>query len=515
MAYFNTLLMYLGFGGGLLLLGLGSIPRIRQLQKPLSAAWVTIVALVFCLSPATGRWVLSLWSPSSIIQGLLVLDITPPIWWSVVSICAAFSGLLWIAVGERQPALRHASPLVVLNVLILWLILTSGSLLLMLAMWSLFDIVWFLSRSSGVIDDERSVWAVALCGGASILLWIVSLFLLGEGASGLWWLMRPNPSSVTLLLIAACIRIGFYPFQVVHTVSWGRSRVLSLSGVVSPLLGIALLYRLLSLPGNELTFSWMLVWGGVSAFWLGLKALNHSGRDALLPASYALLLIGVTGAIASRDARGLMIASGVWVVCLALMAGARRYASDGFLWSWPIIIAQLLLLGVPPSPFLKLYHDVFAMAPWGVRLLCLVGLITASAATIRGTHGRATGRVTPAYAHRWLPLAGGLALLVITMLIVGLQGAVPAIAPMPFALWGLAVVTGCLVALWGNQVISLWSRADAVLELLDLGWLYTSIWQGTNNVLSVVRVVAEVVEGSGSVLWSALILLLILMVTGG
>jgi hypothetical protein len=85
-----------------------------------------------------------------------------------------------------------------------------------LAMWTVFDVIWFLARLMGGADGERVVWASALNGGASLLLWAVSLLLLRDGDSGLWWLMRPSESVRALLLVAAYLRIGFYPFQIVH-----------------------------------------------------------------------------------------------------------------------------------------------------------------------------------------------------------------------------------------------------------------------------------------------------------
>ncbi|MBN1250359.1 MAG: hypothetical protein JXC32_22030 [Anaerolineae bacterium] len=515
MAYFNTLLLYLGFGGSLLLLGLGSVPPLRHLRKPLSAVWLTILTLVFCLSPATGRWVLSVWTPSSVTHGLMVLDIAPPLWWCIVSICAAFAGLLWVTVGERLPSLRHTGPLLVLYVLILWQALTAGSLLMMLAMWSLFDIVWFLGRSSGAVEGERGVWGVTLSGIASLLLWIVSFFLLEEGASGLWWLMRPSASSFNLLLVAACLRLGFYPFQVVHAESWGRARSLTLAGAISPLLGVGLLYRLLSLPGQGRLSDWLVVWAGLSVFWSGVKALTHSGRGALLPAAYGLLLALVTGAVITDDPESLVLGAGIWVACLALLAIARRYERRGFAWSWSTVIAVLVLMGAPPSPLLRLYHGALDAAPLGVLLLYLVGLLTAVAALVRGSAQQAEGRVTPAYGHRALPMAVGMAVLVVTVLAASLAAEVPTIAPLPFALWVLATVGGCFLALRGERILAIWHRAHTLHELLDLDWFYGSVWQGANNLLGVLRVTADVVEGRGSVLWSVLILLLVLMVAGG
>ncbi|MEA3396230.1 MAG: hypothetical protein U9R05_02080, partial [Chloroflexota bacterium] len=53
-----------------------------------------------------------------------------------------------------------------------------------------------------------------------------------------------------------------------------------------------------------------------------------------------------------------------------------------------------------------------------------------------------------------------------------------------------------------------WQPLKPVLELLDLQWLYRSLWQGAEHLLGVVRAVAEVVEGSGALLWSLLVILL-------
>jgi len=52
------------------------------------------------------------------------------------------------------------------------------------------------------------------------------------------------------------------------------------------------------------------------------------------------------------------------------------------------------------------------------------------------------------------------------------------------------------------------------MEFIDLQWLYRSVWNGAEHLLSILRITADVVEGSASLLWSLLILLLILLVVG-
>jgi hypothetical protein len=82
------------------------------------------------------------------------------------------------------------------------------------------------------------------------------------------------------------------------------------------------------------------------------------------------------------------------------------------------------------------------------------------------------------------------------------------------ALWLGAVLSGAALARLGSPARLRWMRAGPWVELLDLTWFYRAAWQGAQHVLGFFRVVAEVVEGSGSVLWSVLILLLALMVVG-
>jgi len=514
MAYFYLVLLYLGFGSGLLLLSVSSIPGLAVLRKPLSAGAVTLVALVWAVSPSAGRWVLSVWAPSSVTGGWLVLDMHPELWWSMLVILATFSGILWVTVGERVSDLALTGSLLLIYVTVMWLALASGSLLLMLAMWACIDIIWFLGRLTDTADGERVVWAAAIGGVASVLLWSVSLFLMVQGSSGLWWLMRPSAPVLILLVVVSAMRMGFYPFQVVHSETWGHSRVLTVACAISPLMGIGLLYRTLSLPASPALPEWVLAWGAISVFWSGLKALSYRGRRGLLPAANGLLLAIATGAIAARDPSGLVIGAAVWVAGVGLLAMSRRYEPRHFVWSWPTVIALLTLAGAPPSPLFRLYYSVFQFAPWYVQVLYGLGITFVVASIVRGSALKAEGRVGSSHALRRLPMAAGLLVMVLTLIAAGRVSLVPNIAAVPFSLWLTACTAGFTLALWGDRVHVVWSEARPLLELLDLQWLYRSVWQGARNLLGVVRVTAEVVEGSGSVLWSVVILLLVLMVIG-
>ena len=301
MTYFYPLMLYLGVGGSLVLLGIGSVPRLRALRKPISAVWVTSLALLWLMTPSAGRWVLSVWYPTDVVGGILVLDMQPSIWWAVAMLLAAAGGALWITAFERADDSTLVGVLLLLLLTATWLGLASGSVLMTLAMWTVFDVIWFLARLMGGSDGERVVWASALHGASSLLLWAVSLLLLRDGDSGLWWLMRPSESVRALLLVAAYLRIGFYPFQIVHTETLRRSRLHALMSVLNPLMGIALLYRLISLSEAYGLPNWAIGWSCLSVLWSGLKAFSLSRRAALLPSGFGLLLAAVTGAVVALD----------------------------------------------------------------------------------------------------------------------------------------------------------------------------------------------------------------------
>ncbi len=514
MTYFYPLLLYLGSGGGLLLLGVSSIPRLRSLRKPLSAICVSAMAMIWGLAPSAGRWILSVWSPSGVTGGLMVLDVSSSAWWCVLLLLVGASGALWVTAAERVDALPLTGMLLMILLTVTWLALTSGSLLLTLAMWTVFDVLWFVVRLVAGSDGERVVWGSALNGLASVILWVVSLLLLQEGDSGLWWLMRPSGSILTLMTVAALVRIGFYPFQMVHTETLRQSRPLALMSMMNPLMGIALLYHLASLPGPYSLPGWVPIWGCISVFWSGAKALSLRGRAALLPAIVGWLLAIVTGSVVLSSADMLLVGGGVWIACVALLLVAQSFNAREFYMTWPPAIAAVFLVGAPMSPLYGLYTAVLANAPWGGRVLYVVGLSFLAASTFRSITRRVTARVRPPSPRHWLPMLGGYLLLLVALVAMTLNSRVGVASTIGFVLWVVAMSGGVALARWGRDVQRAWRQARPVLQLLDLQWLYRAVWQGAEHLLGVVRVTAEVVEGSGSVLWSVLILLLVLLVLG-
>ncbi len=508
MAYLFPLLLYSGLAGGLVLLGLGSISKLRGVRKPVTAAWLLLQSLLWLLLPSSGRWVLSTWSPGSVLSGWLVIDIQPEIWWLGFIVALIFSGRMWGESADRREHLPLSGVLLIFFLLTTWLSITSASLLMTLIAWSISDVVWCVASLMSGADGERVVIGTAVLGVSSILLWAVSLFLLQAGVSSLWWLMQPSESVLSLLLLAAVMRIGFYPFHIV--LGNGSTEGYSLGAIYSlaPLAGIGLLFRILKLPDIELPM-WLVIWAILSAAWCAIRACITKGRAALLGVSYSALHLIIAASIVTANTRLLFYGVAVWLGCYTLLMMARGPTSVPG--SWPAWFAGLYMLASPPSLLLGVYDKIILYVPlWvsGVVLLTLVLSFIALMMALRSGFWTVKIPWAPKIVSYITGYAIPLVCIVFTTIHYGVE--------MPSWLWlilwiGVMSLAGVLF-IYGRIFQQAWGRLYPILDVLDGQWFYHAIWQGSVNWLNVIRVIADVVEGRGSLLWSLLILLLVILV---
>ncbi len=506
------LLLYAGFGGGLLLLGGELLPRFHSFRKPIVAAWLTLITLLWVTLPTTGRTLLSVWSPGTVLGGQVLISMTPAVWWGGLALGLIFSGATWVEVLERRPPLPLSGVLVFVALMVLWLSLTGGSLLTTLAAWAIFDLVWCVAALMSGADGERVTFGLALHGISSLILWVVSLLLQRSGVSSLWWLMWPTSPAVVLLVVAALIRVGFYPFQIVFPRGISVTHSLGLVYLMGPIPGIAMLYRLLLLPGVERFPAWVGSWGVLALVWSGLMAWEAQERQSLLWAGHGVLIAVVTGAGLIGSAPLLMLGSVVWMAAGALFVFMRGTAFRAAFWSWPLWLGLFFLLGVPPSPLNQLYSGLFAATPWLGRLPLFAGLTLIGAALVDGARRPVRGDLTPPWWWQRVALAGGMGAFLVPLIGVSVHAGWGSLSWLGLGLWLLSVLAALALVRWGAES-RLWIRhGEPLLDLLDLRWFYRAVWQGAENLLGLLRVAAEVVEGSGAMLWSLLIILLILLV---
>jgi len=507
-----SLLLYTGLAGGLLLLVLAASPRLRPLHKPVTAAWLTWLVFLWLMLPQEGRWLLSLWSPGSVLDGQILLDMTPATWWLSLSLVTIFCGVAWVEVAQRRETPPLSGMLVLLLVLVTWMMLASGSVLTMLAMWAVFDVGWSIAGLMSGANTDRVIFGLTLHGISSILLWVVSLFLLQGGVSELWWLMWPSTPMLTLLLIAALIRMGFYPFQVAFPETIGSTRSLSLLYFMGPVTGVALLYRLLLLPGLSSPPAWVTGWGILSLLWgAGMAWAGHRQQSGV-GACHALFVGLVAAAWVTRSAASLLFLAGMWAAAGALLALARGYDRRAPGWSWPVWLAVLFLLGTSPSPVGTVLWTLFDVLPWTLRLALWLAMILVGAVLLRHVARRPLGAGTPPTVEQRVALSVGLVVLGVMLCLTAAWVKVHPFSWSGFGLWFLAMLGAVALARWGKPLRKWLSYSQPLLEFLDMQWLYRSMWRGGEHLLGILRLSAEVIEGSGALLWSLLILFLILLV---
>ncbi|HQE92453.1 MAG TPA: hypothetical protein PLH19_07240 [Anaerolineae bacterium] len=514
MASIFPLLLYTSLGGGLLLLGMAAIPRLRPLHKPVTAGWLTLLAFLWLMLLQQGRWVLSVWSPGSVLGGQILLDMTPAVWWLGLSLTVIFGGVAWVEVAQHRDTPLLTGVLILVLLTATWLTLAAGSLLTMLAMWAVFDLAWGIAGLISGADADRVIFGLTLHGVASLLLWVVSLLLLQSGGSELWWLMWPSTPVLVLLLVAALMRVGFYPFQIVFPTTMRSTRSLSLLYFMGPLTGVALLYRLLLLPGLQQLPTWVTVWGILSLLWEGIMAWAGHRQRSGIGACHALFLGLVTGAGVMHSGSLLLRVAGLWVAAGALLMLARGRDRSAPGWIWPVWLAVLFLLGSPPSPVGTVLWTLLDVLPGALRLALWVGMILISAVFLQQGGRVARGAGTPPM--MWQRVALGAGMMVVTGMLIAPAVSMEAGAfSWPgFVLWFLALLGAAALVRWGKPWRERLSYSQPLLEFFDLQWIYRSMWRGAEHLLSILRVSADVVEGSGSLLWSLLILLLVLLVVG-
>lgn len=532
-----TLLVYTGAAGVLLLLGMELLPGGRPWRKSLTATWLSLLTLLWATLPPEARWPLSVWSPSTVLGGLLLWDLTPPLWGLGLILGLAFSGGAWVEAVDSRAPLPLSGPITLAALLAAWHALAGGSLLTTLALWSVFDVLWGAAGLLSGNDGERMTFGLFAHGSATLCLWAAFLLLSRDGGGTLWWLLWPTPAVSALLLTAAFLRIGLYPFQIVFPRRLRAVGPLVLVALLGPVLGLGLLYRLLLLPAGAALPAGVVTMGLLSLVWGGVRAWIERGKPALLWASYGLLG-GIAGSAAATGLTALLPAAlGTWLLGCTLLLATRRRDSRAVFWSWPGWFALLLLLGAPPSPLGALFRAAFVALPWAWRLLLLCGWAFVSAALLQwvrapgGRLGRSDASlarmtVTPLHAWQQAGLLAGLALPLGGALFAATREPGVAFTWLGFLLWMFMLVL-MLALFWAasSSVVrrafaphsrgrsSEWLRTtEGIIEILDLQWLHRALWRGMEHLLGFVRVFFEVIEGSSALLWSLLVLLVIFLV---
>jgi formate hydrogenlyase subunit 3/multisubunit Na+/H+ antiporter MnhD subunit len=527
------ILPLLGAGGAM---GLSLLPRARPYARYVALTAVGLTTILIFAS----RWMgpvgmtTSLWRPSLLFGAALVLQSDVAMQPLALALALVTCSAVLVELSRTEnPHPRLTATLLALLVagfVALW----SANVLTTIISWAVYDLLQAAGHVAAGSSARTVIRGLVLGSLATVLLWGGALLSEGGAGSDLWPLVTLDGAQLTLWVVAGLLRLEAYPFHLI-----ARDDLGAVSLLLGPTVGWGLWLRLVlanggSLPGGTGVLIAAAVTLGVGSFlaW-SCEDPRHTLRWVGMGVTGAVLL---AAGLAGESAAAVVVAGGLaWalgVAVLFLSDGLQREgeATGATWWSIPSLVGALALLGTPLT--LGFVADATLLGGltrgagtgWGVAFfagnLFLVPslmrrLLLSSSSPLPNRRGLFVARGI------------GLGLLALPLIVAGLHpplfiGSV--LSPSLGALLALPGLAGWLlwaVSLAGGGVLAWQDEAlRPKIELLLIGvhgvlcleWFYDALVGALDRGLNVLRLADEVVEGAGTLLWSLLLFLLILLV---
>jgi formate hydrogenlyase subunit 3/multisubunit Na+/H+ antiporter MnhD subunit len=520
--------------GGVALPLLATVPRVRNLPA-IGAGFAGMALLVLgwlgTLLPL--QWVASSWRPLALFGAPLSLGGVTTSWiLMMVLVGTSFLSLVACSIGPKRPDGSELA--LILGTTAAGVVaLLSTSFVTLIAAWSTTDllltaIVLRLGRR-GMRRAGLTLMSGVL---ASASLWAGLLLAQPEGISGFRDLAQFTGASASLLQLAVILRLGLVPLHLWRPIDVEATTAEIVPLVVIPtLLGFDLLTYLPALTAGLPSVLFALA--AVTVLVGGFVAWSESEERA----SLAGVMVGETGlavlavANAGQQAVATAIAAAVaWALGITVFALSPGWSGRRFWLSIPSLLGLLSLLGVPPSlGFLArftAYSGLEAALP--ALVVALLGETFLVAALVRSwlwaeprplserpqlraiylavfALGGMASFVAGAFPESITGRAQDTALLQLGTLL--RQGGVPG-----WTGWALPLVAGVTLFLAGEGLRqNLESGWRGLGALLRLEWVYGLAFVFMRWVVAFVRGAGAMIEGEGALLWTAVVLLLILL----
>jgi len=536
----TIILPLLGAGGTL---GLSLVPRVRLYTRYIALMAVGLTTILILMS----RWVEpvvvipSLWQPSLLFGTTPTLQSDVTMQPLALALALVTGSAILVALSRtEEPYPQLTATLLALlaaGVAALW----SANILTLVIVWAIYDLLQAAAYIAAGVSVRTAVRGLVSGGLATLLLWGGALLSDGGADSKLWSLMTLSGAQLTLWAMAGILRLRVYPLHLSAPDDLDTVPSLAAPLLLSPVLGWGLWFRLATADGGFIPGdTWALVVAAVTLAVGGFLAWSCESPNRILPwagmgvTGAVLLAAGLAGqsAAAVITAGSLAWALGVSVLFLknSLSAGLQRKAPW---WSIPSLVGALSLLGVPFTlGFVTQATLIGGVAQggylgWGIAFF--LGNLFLVPSLVRWL---LTPSSSPVPNRRWLVMARGvgLGLPALLLVVTGLHPPllsggvlVPSLGPL-FAMPGLTGWLLWTISLAGGGVLAWQDRAlrpkiglllSSIRGLLRLEWIYEAVVGALDRGLSVLRVVDEVVGGAGTLLWSWLLFLLLVLIWGG
>ena len=414
----------------------------------------------------------------------------------------------------------------------------SANLITLSLSWVVFDLafLWAFIR----LRITHYVLRILNLSCLACLSLLAAALLLGDSSLSLRSGSFSAPA-LGLILLAAVIRVGLYPFHLWIPIGVeARLAARSLLHLIPVSAGLYLLARVSAWAGAGMHYGQALNIAGGLAFLVGALL---AWIEADLGKSLSFVMIGQVGCIitslAIAEPRAMVVLPSLnLILCLALLFLSQDWAEPGGLWARAAsALAVASLVGVPlTSGFVArwhLYHSLLKGSHWALLALTLSAETLLFAVLLRMWSAISTITYPSEGVRERLPIVGA-ALLAVPVLILGLHP--PVLSPFmertsfptlldllrstAVAQWAtlfLPLMGGYLLQRHRQRIFdpleAFWLK---LMTVLRLEWLCGLISQTIDVVAGALRIAGGVSEGGGYLGWIAvLVLLAFLFLQGG
>lgn len=404
----------------------------------------------------------------------------------------------------------------------------AGNMLTLLLSWAALDILELIILLGQIAQNatrERViiVFSARLAGIATVL--IAGLLLWSQG--GTLQLDALPPSISVILILAAGIRLGFFPPQHLYTRGLPiRTDLATILRLVSTAASLILLVRV-SINGILPSFT-PLVLGFIAVVGIFAALLWLGAKDELDGRSYWIL--GTASLAIAAAIVGSPSACLVWSLACLLSGGLIFSFSLRHLRFIPLILLGVFNLSTLPfSPTWQgaaLYQSISTVA--GNRALVplfSVSFLFIQSVLLSGFIRHFLREVQIAkedkYQHIerwvWVLYPFGLVLIVLAHLLMG-WFLLPNMRGSPLIAWLIGPLTLLVAALilfisWRYpqpiHILNRSTKTSSLTDLFSLEWLYKFIWQAYQSISRVIALFSTILEGDGGILWALVLFALI------
>lgn len=529
---FSILTPLIGIAVLLIVANLSWLRSYRRFVPPVGAG-LAFVAVLFAAFEPLRTVIVSRWQPSMFFGAFpaLVADRAVLPLALVFSCAVAASTLVQMSRLPQPPYHLGISALGMLaaGLMALW----GENLLTVLIAWVGFDLAWGLGMLAAGISVRRVMLGAGLNGLSTLALWVGALLFEPMMGGFSWRLVLPTGVSYQLLVLAGLLRLGLYPLHLTLPLEGGRGLPGAVPLLLEPLLGWGLLARLATAGGGLQTWPWVEWWAALALLAGGVLAWTQRGAAGGWPwAAMAAAGAVLWASIGAGEAALLPLAGGgaAWLLGVCLLGLDRGLARSAPWRSAPALVGGLALIGAPLTMglFSTVYVTRLIVADFSpARLLAFVlgqGLLIA--AVLQRLLRPAADEESPGplfEAAYWAGIALPLLLALVGGFFPRLLApawptfsmlrllALPGIAG--WLLWILGVAVGGALSWSMLRLRRRWETALGLAhDLLRLEWLHGLALDSVAQMTTFLGAVADVLEGSGAILWALAIFFLILQV---